>query len=157
MVNRNPEASEELKPYESGVCFDFASVLASRDPTLIQSILGLSAVHPISRERTDTVAGDWLGRGNRGTDGHANTNKSYWPRQLNFFEFLMENPDLQTSVEDLAKEMNIDRQVAIDRLRWKEGKLMLATPEACIAYLEHKRGQREELVDYRRQFLQIAC
>ena len=136
-LERRPDSSGLLRPYGRGVVGDMARVLCSRDCDTYKKLFGLDALTSVDQTRVDTICTDLLYRGNRGGSGHANTNRSYWPRQLHFLEFLEDRPALQIDLKTFAEVARLDIDSASERFRWTSGKISFVTPAAVIAYLEH--------------------
>lgn len=145
-IKANRNADDELRPYQSGVCMDFARILCSRLPEAIKNVMGLHAVESIPQSRIDVVAGDKLGRGNKGTSRRANTNRSYWPRQLSYLEFVDENPQFKVSLEEFADELGMTVEAASGLTNWTTGKISLANAKGAVAYLDNKQSEREAVV-----------
>lgn len=133
----------EFVPWKSGVCYDFARILATRDVTLVKSVLGLEFVQSVPADLVATHCEDTLGRGSRETQGHANTNRSYFSRQLGFLEFLSTSEDHQSSIEKIAKELGKSAAEARRILPRINGPVLLASDAALKAYLIHIRSERD--------------
>lgn len=135
-----------LVPWKSGVCHDFAKILATRDSNLVKAVIGLEAVDSVSADVVSTYCIDKLSRGTRTTEGHANTNRAYFTRQLAFLEFLNGVDDLQASLDEIAAEMGKTPRKAQRKLPMINGKLLLVTETTFVAFMKHVRSEREQQV-----------
>lgn len=133
----------KLVPWKSGVCHDFARVLATRDATLVKAVLGLEAVESVPDDLVSTHCLDILGRGSNGTRGHANTNRSYFSRQLAFLEFLHSKKTHQSSVEKIAKSLSRTPREIRNLLPRINGPLLLASDKAFVEFMTQIRTGRE--------------
>eukprot|EP00210_Caulerpa_lentillifera_P006654 g6357.t1 len=136
-------SNEELRPYKARVVGDFARLLCTRDAIVIKNLFGMSVIGQILADRIDSVVGDKLSRGNAGCNGRINTNKSYWPRQLEFLEYLEENQELKTSLDDIVAESGRSKDEIMKICDWKYGKISLVCAGAGVSYLKSKKLSRE--------------
>lgn len=139
----------KLVPWKSGVCHDFARVLATRDVTLVKAVLGLEAAESVPRDLLSTHCLDILGRGSGGTHRHANTNRSYFSRQLAFLEFLHANETHQSTIETIAKSLSRTSGEIRRLLPRVNRPILLASDKAFVEFLTHIRSGREVHVSER--------
>lgn len=105
-------------PKKSGVVFRFHRLLCTRNTEIVLLSRGLAhRVRDDLPDRVETMCMSLLGRGNLTSGGHRDryeTNSSYWPRQLEFLEW-MRDEGRYVDGDLLVNAKNVK-----DFLRWRQ-------------------------------------
>lgn len=139
----------QLCPFKSGFCKKFFCVLASKDMSLVKRLYGLDSVVSVNEDDLLQHIDHTLRRGLRLHDDnsgeYANTNKSYWPRQAMFLEFLEANPELSSTAQDVAVELgralhDLPLEMRIQR------SILFVSAKAAAAFLEFVSELRNKVL-----------